>query len=69
MAKEVKKNWRGGRFGDTAAAEVDTYVARSKDLTMGELVRRGVLEYMTNHPIKDPATKVDSTKVSKPGEA
>ena len=68
MAKEVKTKWLGGRVDDAFDAEVAAYVAASTDLTQGELVRRGVADYMKAHPLKDPASKVDSTKVKKPGE-
>lgn len=68
MAKEVKTKWLGGRVDNSMEAEIKAYIAASDNLTEGELVRRGVTEYMKNHPLKDPDGKVDPTKIKVPGE-
>lgn len=38
------------------AAQIEAYVAAT-GIIMGELSRRGVTEYMVNHPVKKSTTK------------
>lgn len=68
MAKLVKHKWMGARVDSEQETRINAYVEASDEITQGELFRRGADEYMANHPIKNPKTKVDSTKVRKPGE-
>ena len=50
MAKKVKDKWLGARVDENLDGLVDTYIDAA-ELTMGELVRLAVVEYMNNHPI------------------
>lgn len=56
MAKKVKDKWLGARVD----ADVDTRVkeyTEAAEMDMGELVRKGVEEYMLNHPVKQAGSK------------
>lgn len=75
MAKEkkVRNRWIGARFDEDEATEVDAYIAAyeeandGKELSVTDIVRRGLREFMHNHPIKAP---IDTTQTqpTKPGE-
>lgn len=65
MAKKVKNTWLGARADEDLETKVTAYIEKA-DMSMADLVRQGVIEYMHNHPIKaDP--KPDQTQVTKPG--
>lgn len=65
--KAVKDKWLGARVDGPTDARVKKYTDDA-DMDMGELVRKGVDEYMINHPVKDPAKKANVNEVTKPGE-
>lgn len=70
MAKEkkekpIKDRWLGARADAPLADEVDAYI-EAADMSMGDLLRKSVKEYMLNHPIKQE--QPDQMKVNKPGE-
>lgn len=52
MPKQVKNKWLGARADDNLSAQVTRYIEASDNLTMGDLVREAVEEYMINHPVK-----------------
>lgn len=49
MAKRVKSKWLGARADDLLFGEVTQYIEAS-EMTMGDLVRTAVKEYMWAHP-------------------
>ena len=49
MAKRVKNKWLGARADDPLFEEVSAYIDAA-DMTMGQLVRTAVKEYMWAHP-------------------
>lgn len=51
MARRVKDKYLGARVDDDMSARVDTYIAAAH-ITMGDLLRAAVTEYMINHPAK-----------------
>lgn len=65
--KPIKDKWLGARIDGALDAKISVYITEAEDLTMGLLVRRGVIEYMTNHPLKDENSKTDVNNVTKPG--
>lgn len=52
MAKKVKNTLLGARIDDDYAMEVETYIDGSH-ISMSDLVRAAVKEYMWAHPIKE----------------
>lgn len=64
--KPIKDRWLGARVDTATEAEVNTYLESADDMLMGDLVRKGVKEYMQNHPIKK--TVVPDHLQIKPGE-
>lgn len=50
MARKVKVDWLGGRIDSDLKERVEDYVDQA-GMTMGELVRKAVDEYMLAHPI------------------
>jgi hypothetical protein len=50
MAKQLKDQPVGARMTADMKDEVDTYLALS-DMSMGELIRKSVREYIWGHPI------------------
>lgn len=52
MARKVKEDWLGGRTDPDQKERVEDYIDKA-DMTMGELVRKAVDEYMLNHPVED----------------
>lgn len=65
MAKPVKSKWLGARVDSVMDGKVTAYI-ETAEITMGDLLREAVNEYMANHPIKTP--RLDHTKPTKPGE-
>ena len=67
MAKEKlpKDKWLGARVDAKMDAEVSAYI-EAADMVMGDLIRKSVREYMTNHPIKRALP--NQTEPVKPGE-
>lgn len=51
MAKKVKDKWLGARVDANLDSLVDVYI-EATEITMGDLVRVAVVEYMENHPIE-----------------
>lgn len=64
MPKQVKNKWLGARVDDSLSERVTQYIEASDDLTMGTLIREAVMEYMINHPVKQPRkeTILDSVR-------
>lgn len=60
MARKIKDKWIGARADEDLEALVDRYT-EAADISMGDLVRKAVKEYMLNHPLP-PSTP---TKVKK----
>lgn len=66
MAKTpVKSKWIGARVDDTMDKTIADYATKA-DITTGQLVRRAIVEYMQNHPNKEPHP--DQTKLTPPGK-
>lgn len=65
MGKKVKEKQIYVRVDDAELAKINAYV-EAADLTVSDLVRLGIGEYMVNHPIKDKDTS--PTKIKTPGE-
>jgi hypothetical protein len=65
MAKKRKDEYLAGRADSDQMARVNAYLAAS-GMNQADLVRKGVDEYMKNHPIKD--SEAAPSKISKPGE-
>lgn len=66
MAKSpVKSKWIGSRVDDAMDATVTDYTTKA-DITTGQLIRRALVEYMANHPIKAP--QPDQTQLTPPGK-
>lgn len=67
MVKEKmpKNKWLGTRIDGQMEKEVSDYI-NATDMVRGDLVRKGVREYMQNHPVKRELP--DQTRVTKPGE-
>jgi hypothetical protein len=60
--KPVKDRYVGARVDEFFDKELTAYLSASEDLTMGDMVRKSLKEFMLNHPIKgvpsvDPAIK------------
>lgn len=51
MARRVKSKYIGARADDDMVANIDAYIAAAK-ITMGDLIRSAVAEFMINHPAK-----------------
>lgn len=58
--RKIKDKWIGARADEDLEALVDTY-ADAADISMGDLVRKSVREYMLTHPIA-PTTPVKVKK-------
>lgn len=57
MARKVKNKLLAARADGVLIEQVNQYIAAA-ELTMGELVRTSVVEYMKNHPVSPvPLTK------------
>lgn len=52
MAGKVKSDYIGGRVDEDLKEQVEDY-ADSAELTVGQLLRKAVVEYMANHPIAE----------------
>lgn len=52
MAKKIKNDWLGGRVDDELKERVAEYI-EAADMTMGQLIRKAVEEYMRNHPAEE----------------
>lgn len=65
--KQIKDKWLGARVDPAQYERVDDYIKANEELTMGDLVRKGVEEYMLNHPVKKP--QASPTDIKKPGES
>lgn len=63
--KPVKDKWLGARADAPLEAKVSAYI-EAADITMGDLIRKSVNEYMNNHPVRAP--QPDQTTLNKPGE-
>lgn len=63
MARKVKDKWLGARVDGDLDQRVTEYIDVA-ELTMGELVRASVEEYMVNHPVKQPTKPL----VEQPGK-
>lgn len=50
MARKVKDKLIGARVDGDMLEEVNTYI-NTAEISMGDLIRVSVLEYMTNHPV------------------
>jgi cAMP phosphodiesterase len=61
--KLTKDKWLGARADADLDAKVTEYIDAA-DISMGDLIRRSVKEYLLNHPIKQPEPEVNL----KPGE-
>lgn len=48
----VKTDWIGGRVDTDLKEQVEAYVENS-DMTIGQLLRRALKEYMAQHPITE----------------
>lgn len=58
----IKDRYIGARVDEVFGGEVDNYLSYLDDVTMGDLIRKSVKEYMLNHPLKgtpeiDPSIK------------
>lgn len=51
MARKVKDEWLGARIDKDLAGLVDVYIDAA-EISMGDLVRKAVKEYMVNHPLE-----------------
>lgn len=52
MAKKVKTKYFGTRVDETTDQLVAEYVALADEIeSVGDLVRKALLEYMANHPV------------------
>lgn len=52
MARKVKERYIGARVDEDQGARVDAYVEMSADIdSAGDLIRKALNDYMTNHPI------------------
>lgn len=49
MARPIKDKWLGARVEASLAQEVVEYIGNA-DMTMGQLLRAAVKEYMWSHP-------------------
>jgi antitoxin component of RelBE/YafQ-DinJ toxin-antitoxin module len=52
MTKKVKSDWIGGRVDSDLKELVEEYIDNA-DITVGQLIRRAVAEYIAKHPIKE----------------
>lgn len=50
--RKVKTTYLSGRADSDLKDQVDEYV-EAADISMGQLVRKAVIEYMENHPNKE----------------
>lgn len=60
--KPIKDRYVGARVDQTFGRELDNYVDNVDDMTMGDLIRKALREFMANHPLKgapgvDPSLK------------
>lgn len=67
MKRQIKDKWLGTRVDGPYLLRVRSY-ADGAGLDVSDLVRDSVDEYMSNHPLKDEATRVNASKITKPGE-
>lgn len=51
MAKKLKDKWLGARADADLEAAVTAYI-EAADMSMGDLIRKSVREFMHNHPVK-----------------
>lgn len=63
--KKVKDKWLGARVDVVMEGKVSAYI-EAADISMGDLIRRSVNEYMVNHPQKQESS--NQTQLIKPGE-
>lgn len=52
MPKKVKTEWLGGRVDDDLKEKVEEYIDAT-EMTMGQLIRKAVMEFMQNHPAEE----------------
>lgn len=50
--RKVKTEYLGGRVDSDLKEQVEEYIDNAQ-LSMGDLIRRAVVEYMKNNPIKE----------------
>lgn len=50
--RTIKSKWVGARVDDIFSTDVKDYLDAADNLTMGDLVRLGVKEFMSNHPVR-----------------
>ena len=51
--RQLKSKWLGARIDDNSYDKIIAYIDTSTDIDgMGDLLRRAVMEYLANHPIK-----------------
>lgn len=48
---KVKNDWIGARADEDFKEEVEAYIDEA-DMTVGQLIRNAVKEYIKNHPIE-----------------
>ena len=51
MARPIKDKWLGARVDEALYVSVDSYV-KTVEISMGDLLRLAVEEYLNNHPVK-----------------
>jgi hypothetical protein len=68
MDKKVKDKWIGARVDGPYEKRVGDYIAGSKELTLAQLIRLSLDEYMLNHPVKDTKLGTPEHLNIKPGE-
>ena len=56
--KLTKDKWLGARADADLDAKVTEYIDAA-DISMGDLIRRSVKEYLLNHPIKQSEPEVN----------
>ena len=49
---KVKTDWIGGRVDEDFKENVEAYIDNA-EMTMGQLIRKAVDEYIKNHPVED----------------
>jgi hypothetical protein len=52
--RKVKNDYIGGRADSDLKEQIEEYIDVA-EITMGTLIRKSVVEYMKNHPIKEEA--------------
>lgn len=53
MAKRIKDRWLGARIDAVIDTKITEYL-KATEMSMGDLIRGAVEEYMRNHPMKEP---------------